>query len=384
MKISGLIQRRIVLPLAVAGLAISFVNPSQAQTGSQDNSLNTTQVVLPSGTVVPVVLDTSISSKDSQTGDKFSGTVKSGSDDAGLPQGTRIEGIIQEAIASGSGKPGVLDFDFRRIIFPNGDARTIKASLYSLDGKAVKRTDGRLVATSDKSKDRLKWVGIGAGGGLLIGALTKQNELLSAILGAGAGYLFNELSNKKSGDVNLKQGATFGVRLDSQLAYNTDGKYNSQRTAQNGSADQSSADHQRQIPINDRTSYGQRTYMPGDNNDIGMTVNDHEVRFKQSAMPYMRGSNVMVPLAAVGRNADFDYRYVSKRHLILARNDSIRLVLGSRVATVDGERRRMPVAAEMHHGSIYVPMQFIDWAADGSAKWDPAERMITLNTASYK
>ena len=75
-------------------------------------------------------------------------------------------------------------------------------SANSLSGKAVKSGDGRLVATGDKSKDRLKFIGIGAGAGLLLGTVTKQNSLLSLLLGAGAGYLYNETGNKpKPGDV---------------------------------------------------------------------------------------------------------------------------------------------------------------------------------------
>src|SRR5437588_426473 len=82
-------------------------------------------------------------------------------------------------------------------------------------------SDGRLVATNDKSKDRTKFIGIGAGAGLLIGALTKQNTLASIFLGAGAGYAANELGNKKPSDVSLKAGTEFGVRLDRQFTFDT-------------------------------------------------------------------------------------------------------------------------------------------------------------------
>src|SRR5207247_842058 len=78
------------------------------------------------------------------------------------------------------------------------------------------------VASSDKNKDRLKFVGIGAGAGLLIGAITKQNALTSLLLGAGGGYLANEFGKKKPGDVALKSGSEFGVRVDRQFAFYTD------------------------------------------------------------------------------------------------------------------------------------------------------------------
>src|SRR5205085_417038 len=119
-------------------------------------------------------------------------------------------------------------------------------------------------------------------GGLLIGALTKQNELLSTILGAGGGYLFNELGNKKPGDVNLKQGSTFGVRLDRELAYNSDERSNTERRTQNTgnnsqyydrranqntSNDQPYSDRRQPAFVDDRSNFGHRTYLPNDDND---------------------------------------------------------------------------------------------------------------------
>ena len=42
----------------------------------------------------------------------------------------------------------------------------------SLDGRTVQRdSNGRLVAKDRRSADRLKWVGIGAGAGAILGAM---------------------------------------------------------------------------------------------------------------------------------------------------------------------------------------------------------------------
>jgi hypothetical protein len=182
---------------------------------------NTRRVFLDAGTVIPVRLDERLSSNESAPGDRFTTTVESDRDAAGLPAGTQIEGVVREAIPSKGGKPGVLDVDFRRIIFPGGDSRTISASLTSLDSKDITRSSsGRLMATSRKGDERLKWVGIGAGAGLLIGTVTRGNALVDALLGAGAGYLYNELQRKGAGNVNLRPGTEMGVRFDRQFAFN--------------------------------------------------------------------------------------------------------------------------------------------------------------------
>ncbi len=387
-------------PFALMAVAISILGFSPAVAAGQNRNPSYSRVVLPSGTVLPVVLDMPLSSNSSQSGDKFTATVKYGSDDAGLPRGTRLEGIVREAFQSGDGKPGVLDFDFRRLILPNGESRSISASLYSLDGKAVRRSDGRLVATSDKNKDKLKWVGIGAGGGLLLGTLTKQNALLSTILGAGAGFLFNELGNKKPGDVNLKQGSTFGVRLDSQFAYNSDERSDSQSNAdRRGDGEQGFDPRPRRTDTNDwqnidrradaltdeqreldRSRNGYRTYLAGDEYQSGSQAYDREVQFTRTLMPYMREEQVMVPLGLAAKGAEFQYRYVQSTRTIYARNDKVKLVVGSLVATVDGEQREMHTGAEIRNGAIYVPLEFISWAADGTATWGDSGRMIVQST----
>jgi hypothetical protein len=178
------------------------------------------RMTIPSGTVIPVRLDDDLSSNESRVGDKFSVTVENGRDNAGLPDGTKIEGIVREAIPSRGGKPGVLDVDFNRVILPNGDARAITASLSTMDSKGTTRdSEGRLIAKTNSNNDRLKWVGIGAGAGLLVSTLTKGNTLLETLIGGGAGYLYNELQRKGAGNVNVKSGSELGVRVDRQFAF---------------------------------------------------------------------------------------------------------------------------------------------------------------------
>lgn len=179
-------------------------------------------VTLPAETVIPVKLDDQLTSNESREGDRFTATVESGRDDAGLPPGTKIEGVVREAVPARNGKPGVLDVDFRRIVFPNGDSRALDAGLISLDNKSISRSsEGRLEAKGrNEGSERLKWVGIGAGAGLLISTLTKGNTLVDTLLGAGAGYLYNELQRKGASNVNLKAGTEMGVRLNRSLAFN--------------------------------------------------------------------------------------------------------------------------------------------------------------------
>lgn len=351
----------------VAGFALTLMSAAFGQgTQRYDNSYNQrnnsagyNRTDLPTGTVIPVRLDESLSSNNNASGDKFTATVIYGSDDAGLPQGTRLEGVVREAVPSGDGQPGSLDVDFRRIVFPDGSSQAINGSLYSLSGKALKRADGRLVATADKGKDRLKFIGIGAGAGLLLGTLTKQNSILSLLLGAGAGYLYNEVGNKpKPGDVNLKQGQEFGVRLDQQLAFNPQTILAYRRGTGSRPGDRESY-----------AAYG---------NQIRVNVNGRPIGFNSANRPYVRNGAVFVPLAEMGGATGFDYRYDPDNRMIYAHNDDVRAVLGSRNATVNGQRRSLPTAAEQRNGVTFVPLQFIAWAADAVVGWDEASGTVNV------
>lgn len=177
----------------------------------------------PAGTVIPVTLDESLKSNENSEGDRFTATVQSGRDDANLPTGTKFEGVVTEALEAKSGKPGVLAVEFNRVIFPDGTQKAIEGRVVSMDSKNITRdSDGRLVAKSgSRGDEQLKWVGIGAGAGLLISTLTKGNVLVDTLLGAGAGYLYNQLQRKGASNVNLKSGAEVGLKLDRRLDFST-------------------------------------------------------------------------------------------------------------------------------------------------------------------
>ncbi|MGI6383941.1 MAG: hypothetical protein ACOX1G_01575 [bacterium] len=118
----------------------------------------------------------------------------------------------------------MLDLTFNEVRLPDGRKIGITGSLLSLDDKSVsKSADGRLMAKDKTGSERLKFIAIGAGAGVLIGKLTKQNTTTSGLLGAAAGYIYSEINKDKvqAADVTVSAGTEFGIRLDSELIYNT-------------------------------------------------------------------------------------------------------------------------------------------------------------------
>lgn len=344
------------------------------------------RVTLPSGTVIPLKLNVELSSKENRPGDKFTAKLRTGKDDAGLPPGTYVTGVVRESLPSADGKPGVLDLDFQRIVLSNSDSRPLEGQLVSLDLKSVKRDEnGRLTAA--KSDDRLKFVGIGAGAGFLISRLTNKSDLTNTLLGAGAGYLFDQLVNKKKpGDVTLKPGAEFGVRLERSLTFNTSyngGSYNggSPRDDRGFVAPNRDSQDSRDR-VNDERNYDRRQDNPVNTDGvrgIGVLIDDREVRFR-NARPYMRNSVVFVPFDAVSQDANLNYRYDASARTVRSSNNSVRVAVGSRIALVNGERRRLEAAPELRNGVVYVPMQFVGLMTGGSAYFDKASQTVVVTS----
>jgi len=184
------------------------------------------------GTVIPVVLDTQVSSRDAQRGDMVrahvsndfnTGNVTWRGGDFDFPAGTRVEGRVVSAVPRSGDKAGVVELDFNRIVMPDGKTVPIDGSLISLDNRNVVRNEnGMLVATAQARKDnRMVYAGYGAGAGLIVGLLTKR-PLESLAIGGILGYIAGsiEQSQRRANDVTLQPGTKFGVRLDQSVALN--------------------------------------------------------------------------------------------------------------------------------------------------------------------
>lgn len=354
-------------------LALSLSGVAQAQRSGYSRQMN-----LPEGTVLQAELNDRLSSVDSRPGDRFTANLRSDRDGSGLPSGTRVEGQVTSVRRASDKAPGLVDVDFHTLRTPDGRTYPITASLTSLESSSVQRTaSGRLEARGRSSKSNSKFIGYGAGAGALIGILSGGDLLTSAILGAGAGYLYNQLNKDKANngrysDVNLKEGTEFGVRLDRTLAasipYDRNSAYASRDTRYGD-----------RYPATDDRRPG--AYNRNRVSDIRILVNDRDVRFGEDR-PFMSANRVMVPLAAVLESAGYRYNYDSRDREVSingSRGDT-RLTVGDNYAMVDGRRVRLDAPAQRIDGVIFVPVQFLEDAMDFRSEWDADERTLRLTT----
>jgi len=190
---------------------------------------------VPAGAVVPVTLDNEVSSATARVGDRFTATVRSARlGDSEFPAGSKIEGVISEVQRKEGNNPGVLDLDFKHVVLPGGTRYNISGELIALDNDNVSATgQGRIMAKNTVGKnDSLKVIGIGAGAGFVVGRLLKQNGILSAVLGAAGGYIFDQQKDKsKAREAMLPVGTELGVKLNSGVNYTDTSNYSTDRNS---------------------------------------------------------------------------------------------------------------------------------------------------------
>lgn len=189
-----------------------------AAAGTASNSLKgtdtaarepqTREVTLESGTSLPVVLDTPVSSEGSQVGDEVRGHLSKPimvDGETVLGTGTVVDGVVSAVERSGRVKGRAhLAFRFEGLTPDGGARRPVAASPYARTAEATKK------------KDAVK-VGAPAAGGALIGAIAggKKGALVGGAIGAGAGGAV--VMSTRGDEVHLVRGTVVTVRLTEAL-----------------------------------------------------------------------------------------------------------------------------------------------------------------------
>jgi hypothetical protein len=170
-------------------------------------------VTLPEHTAIRVTLDQAVASDRSKPGDHFEATVSDPvviNDKVVIPQGAHAEGLVVDAQQSG------------RLM---GRAR-LQLALQSVevDGQNYDvRTTARTRIGRGHKKRNLAWIGGGAGGGLLVGALAGggTGALIGGPIGAGAGTTVALLTGKR--DIKLDAETPLKFELAEPITINPKG-----------------------------------------------------------------------------------------------------------------------------------------------------------------
>ena len=211
-------------PLKAIGIAAAVAALFGATPLAGHTQTSSRAVTLRPGTVIPVKLNSELSSNQSNAGDTFTASV----DDSkqaynAIMRGATVSGVVRRATPQASDQPGLLDLSFTRLQLADGRSYSLSGTPASLDTKALKtRADGVLEAKNTNKDQHLTYAGIGAGAGVLAGLLNGGKLKIEDILiGGGLGYAAGALLKgpKQVHDVDLKAGTEMGVLLNNRVQY---------------------------------------------------------------------------------------------------------------------------------------------------------------------
>lgn len=198
---------------------IAFSLPLSAQEVAKP-PVQDPEILVPVGTVFPVVLNTYLNTKGAQVGDVFYADTTYPiwiQQRLVIPRGSIVKGVVTEVGKPGKIKgKGRLAIKFETILLPNGIERSLVAAFHGIHGPGSERIDRRTETVEGSESTAGADVGTVAGTasqGAIIGAITGGGK--GAAIGAGAGGVVGIAIALLSRDKNLVLEP--GIQLDLEL-----------------------------------------------------------------------------------------------------------------------------------------------------------------------
>ncbi|MGH9872038.1 MAG: hypothetical protein ACRD9S_06180 [Pyrinomonadaceae bacterium] len=230
LKMNSKLVIRTLTFLVLLTLIAGAMFDASGQTRRRRRARRTTRVVtpavrfyaVPADTVIRARLNESLNSGEARIGDRFTSNVVepvyAGNGVEVIPVGSRIGGRVTQVKRAGKRSPGTITVAFDSVRLPNGRTAVINGSLTTLQADDVNSDNESTVkGTSNRKRDAV-FIGGGAAGGALIGAIAGggKGAAIGAILGGALGTGARVLEKEKEAEV--KSGTEFGVILNRSVS----------------------------------------------------------------------------------------------------------------------------------------------------------------------
>lgn len=195
--------------------------PERIETTTTTTTAVTGRRVFHSGTIIPVRLNSALSSETSQRGDRFSAEVLPiDGVYSEFPKGSRITGHVLGVRAKTGSEPGILELAFDDVKTSGGREYPLSASLSSVYSHEIPQ--GRSATETQNMADAKAhvFVGLGAGEVLIVG-LTSHEPLDDRSTAGIRGFISDNIDTNlhQAKNVILVKGTRFGVRLDKAFSF---------------------------------------------------------------------------------------------------------------------------------------------------------------------
>jgi type IV secretion system protein VirB10 len=217
-------HKTVLFILALLPLAASAAPPGASQEAAQESQMEA-QMVVPEGTVIPIVLTAYLNTRSSQVGDMvYAETIYPVwiQQRLVIPSGSAIRGTITDVVRPGKVKgKGRLAIRFDDILLPNGIKRDFIASFRGIHGpgdESLDRQSESVTAGGSEGVDAGTIVGM-TSQGAIIGAIAGHGS--GAAIGAGAGAAAGIVTTlfTRGRDLVLSPGTQFDLELQKPIKF---------------------------------------------------------------------------------------------------------------------------------------------------------------------
>ncbi|MBN1567329.1 MAG: hypothetical protein JXA73_05755 [Acidobacteria bacterium] len=222
-------NKRAIIPAwlfwVFGSLTLAFGAPRE----SEQEKVTEAELLVPEGTIIPIVITEYLNTRSSQVGDVFYADTSYPiwvQQRLVIPKGSTIRGTVTEVIRPGKIKgKGRLAVRFDDILLPNGVKKDLVATFRGIHGpgdETLSRKTETVTAGGSKGEDSGTIIGRGSQGAI-IGAIA-GNGASGAVIGAGAGAAVGlaTVLFTRGKDLIINPGTRFDLELIKPLkfAYN--------------------------------------------------------------------------------------------------------------------------------------------------------------------